>query len=120
VIGTISVEGLEIECIIGILPHERENLQLIYADIEVDADIAAAAASDAMDDSINYVHLADLVRDLATEKQYQLIETLVEDSARDILARWPEVERVALKVMKPEAIPEATWTAVRIERKRQA
>ena len=117
-IGTISVEGLEIECVIGILPEERTRTQIIFADIEIDADIAAAAKSDAMDDSINYVHLADLVRDLAVERQYELIETLVEESARDILARWPQVERVGIKVMKPEAIPEATWTAVRIERRR--
>ncbi|MCB1282228.1 MAG: dihydroneopterin aldolase, partial [Salinibacterium sp.] len=42
-IGTISVEGLEIECIIGIHPEERDKPQVLLVDVELDRDFAAAA-----------------------------------------------------------------------------
>ncbi|MEZ6195611.1 MAG: dihydroneopterin aldolase [Planctomycetota bacterium] len=116
-IGTISVEGLEIECIIGIHPHERVEPQQIFVDVELDCDIARAAETDDVAHTVDYVDVANLLRELAIDRRYRLIETFVEEAAARILADWP-AERVALKVMKPEAIAEATWTAVRIERRR--
>ena len=114
-IGTIIVEGLEIECIVGIHPHERIEVQTILVDCELDRDFAAAAAGDDVTMTVDYVEVADLLTDLAVERQYQLIETFAEDAAAVILERF-QAQRVALKVAKPAAIPKAKWSAVRVER----
>ena len=117
-IGTISIEGLEIECVIGIHPHERTDPQIMFVDIALDCDIAAAVASDSIADTIDYVTLADYLRDLAHNGRFQLLETYAERAVNGILERWPAVRKVAVKAMKPEAIPTANWTAVRVERSR--
>ena len=113
--GTIMVEGLEIICIVGILPREREEEQRILVDVEMDYDFAAAAASENVKDTVDYVDMANYLTSLAREKKYQLIETYAEEAAAGILDRFGGT-RVALKIMKPAAIPAAKWTAVRLER----
>ncbi len=116
-IGTIMLEGLEVNCIIGIHPHERVEPQSILVDCEMDHDFAEAVAGDDIAKTIDYSAVAAFLSSLAVEKQYLLIETYVEEAAAAILERWG-AQRVMLKVMKPDAVPEARWTAVRIERRR--
>ena len=116
-IGTIYVEGLEIECIIGIHPEERENPQLILVDAELDRDFAPAASSENVDDTVDYVDLAAALTEMAVERQYQLLETYAEEAAGMMLDRFGG-QRSAVKVMKPAAVPLASWAAVKVERRR--
>ncbi|MCA9319707.1 MAG: dihydroneopterin aldolase [Planctomycetes bacterium] len=115
-IGTISVEGLEIECIIGIHPEERDKPQVLLVDVELDRDFAAAAEGDDMAHTVDYVDIAGALTTLAVEGRYRLLETLAEESAKLVMSRFGG-ERVAIKILKPAAIPEASWAAVRIERR---
>ena len=46
--GTTGLKNLQVDCIIGIYPHERAATQTVYLDIELDYDFAAPAASTAM------------------------------------------------------------------------
>ena len=71
-IATIGVEGLEIRCIVGVLPHEREAEQTLFVDVEIDRSIAAAVASEDVADTVDYVAIADDVTTLAVEEPRQL------------------------------------------------
>ena len=116
-IGTIMVEGLEISCIVGIHPHEREEEQALYVDVEIDRDFASATKSEKVDDTVDYVALASKLTELAVKNQYQLIETFAEDAANILIDDFG-AERAAVKIMKPAAVPEANWAAVKVERHR--
>ena len=115
-IGTIAVEHLEIECIVGILPDERVTPQTLFVDIELDYDFAAAAASEHVDDTVDYVALAQTVTSLAVDRQYQLIETYAEEAASRLLRQFGG-ERVSVRIKKPAAVPAARWTSVFVERR---
>ena len=39
--GTTGLKNLQVDCIIGIYPHERAATQTVYLDIELDYDFAA-------------------------------------------------------------------------------
>lgn len=113
-IGTIGLHNLTIRCIVGIYPHEREAVQELFVDLEIDTDFDAAAASEIVDDTVDYDHLAALVTGLAAERRYQLIETFAQEAVTDILARWPAVRAVRIEVRKPAAVPAADASFVRL------
>ena len=118
--GVIGLSGLRISCIIGIHPHERVEEQPLLVDVEVERDFAAAAATDDFAHTSDYAAMADLLTELAQERQYQLLETFAEDAATLLLGRFTEVERLRLEVRKPQAVPAADASFVRIERAREA
>lgn len=117
-IGTTGLQGLRVECIVGIHQHERETRQSVILDIEMDYDFAAASASEAIGDAVDYAGVASQVTELAERRGFQLIETMAEESAALVLARFPQVQRVRLEIRKPAAVPAAACAFVRVERAR--
>ena len=117
-IGTTGLRGLRVECIVGIHQHERETRQSVILDIEMDYDFAAASASEAIGDAVDYAGVASQVTELAERRGFQLIETMAEETAALVLARFPQVRRVRLEIRKPAAVPAAACAFVRVERAR--
>ena len=117
-IGTAGLQGLRVECIVGIHPHERETPQSVLFDIDLDYDFAAAATSDAIDGAVDYTAVVRQVTALAERRQFQLIETMAEESAAMLLAQFPQVGTVRIEIRKPAAVPAALCSFVRLERVR--
>ena len=117
-IGTAGLQSLQIDCIVGIFKHERATAQRVVMDIEVDYDFAAAAASDAIGDAVDYAAAAQSVTELVQRRQFQLIETMAEETAAMLLATRPHVQVVRLEIRKPAAVPAAACSFVRVERAR--
>ena len=53
-IGTTGLQGLQVDCIVGIHPHERETRQSVILDIDLDYDFASAATADTIGDAVDY------------------------------------------------------------------
>jgi dihydroneopterin aldolase len=117
-VGTAGLKGLRLECIVGIYEHERQTRQLVLLDIELDYDFAAAAASDAIGDAVDYDAVAASVAELAERRGFQLIETMAEATAAMLLERLAPVQTVRLEIRKPQAVPAAACSFVRVERTR--
>ncbi|MDA1183120.1 MAG: dihydroneopterin aldolase [Acidobacteria bacterium] len=117
-IGTTGLQGLRVECIVGIYPHERQIRQSVVMDIALDYDFAAAAASDAIAEAVDYDVVAGGITELVQDRAFQLIETMAEEVAEMLLGRLPQVRRIQLEVRKPDAVPAATSAFVRVERAR--
>lgn len=114
----IFLTGLSAEAVIGIFDWEREVRQRVEIDLEMVVDIAAAARSDSVDDTLNYKTVAKRVLGYVEESRFQLVESLAESVARLVLGEFP-VERVRVTVHKPGAIRHARDVGVIIERGRQ-
>ncbi|MEB3237758.1 MAG: dihydroneopterin aldolase [Candidatus Sericytochromatia bacterium] len=117
-IGTTGLRQLRIDCIVGIYPHERANEQTVYLDVELDNDFAAADASDAIADALDYDGVASRLTALLQERRFQLLEAMAEESARMLLEAFPTVTAVRLRIEKPAAVPAAVCSYVRLERHR--
>lgn len=117
-IGTTGLHGLRVECIVGIQPHERETRQSVFFEIELDYDFTTAATADAIAGAVDYTGVASEVAALAERREFQLIETMAEESAAMVLARFAQVRRVRIEIRKPAAVPAATSAFVRVERTR--
>ena len=84
----------------------------------MDYDFAAASASEAIADAVDYAGVASQVTELAERLGFQLIETMAEEMAALVLARFPQVRRVRLEIRKPAAVPAAACAFVRVDRAR--
>ncbi len=116
--GTVLIRDLEIRCIVGVLPRERIEPQILRLDVELDLDLAPAAAAEAVEHTVDYAAVAAWLAERALSRAYRLVETLAVESCRDLLARHPSLTRAAITVKKPAAVPAAAWVGCRYEARR--
>lgn len=111
----VFIKDLRIETIIGIYDWERRVKQTISLDLEMAADIRAAAVTDAIEDTLNYKAIGKRLIAFVGESEYQLVETLAEKVAAVVLTEF-DVEWLKLTVHKPGALRGSRDVGVIIER----
>lgn len=111
----IFIRDLRIDTVVGIYDWERRIRQTIVLDIEMQTDISAAAASDDIQDTLNYKAVAKRLIAFVQASEYQLVEALAEACARIILDEF-DVSRVRLTLNKAGAVRGARDVGVIIER----
>ncbi|MFT5176617.1 MAG: dihydroneopterin aldolase [Gammaproteobacteria bacterium] len=112
---TIFIRQLTIETVIGIYDWEREIKQAVLFDLEMACDVARAAASDSVDDTLNYKAVCKRVIAFVEGSEFQLVETLAERVAQLIISEF-EVPWLRLQVNKRGALRGAIDVGVMIER----
>ena len=98
----IDLTGIEVWARHGALPEEKVEDQPFVVDVAVFVDTQRAVESDGLDDTIDYGKLADTVHDLVAGERHNLIETVADRIAVQILDD-PRIERVIVTVHKPQA-----------------
>ena len=111
----IFLTGLTTDCIIGIWDWERRVKQKVVVDIEMAADIRSAAASDAIEDTLDYKAVSKSVIGFVEESSFFLVETLAERIADIVLTEF-RIPWVRLTVNKKGAISGASDVGIIIER----
>lgn len=111
----IYLHDLKIECIIGIWEWERRVRQAVILDLDMAADIRRAAATDRIDDTLNYKAVAKRLIDFVGGSQFQLVETLAEKVAEILLTEF-NLKWVRVRVNKKGAVRGASDVGVIIER----
>ncbi len=114
----IFLSGLTTECIIGIWDWERRVRQKIVIDLEMGADVRRAAATDSIEDTLDYKRVAKRLLSFVSESQYQLVETLTERIA-EIVVREFGVPWVKVRLNKQGAIRGSRDVGILIERRRE-
>jgi dihydroneopterin aldolase len=111
----VFINELRIETIIGIYDWERKVKQTISLDLEMGTDIEKSAATDAIDDTLNYKAVAKRLIAFVEDSNYQLVETLAEKIAAIVLSEF-RVPWLRLTVRKPGAVRGSRDVGVIIER----
>ena len=114
----VYIKNLRVETVIGIFDWERKIKQTVSIDIEMATDITSAAASDCIDNTLDYQSISVRIIEFVKESSFQLIEALAE-AISDILRTEFHVSWLKLRVGKPGAIPDAEDVGVIIERGKQ-
>ena len=113
----IFLHDLKVETIVGIWDWERKIRQTVSIDLKMGADIRRAAASDDIDETLNYKLVAKRVQQFVGDSSFQLVETLAERIAEVILDDF-DVPWVEVRVNKPGAIRVARDVGVKIRREK--
>ena len=111
----VFIRRLEADAVIGVHEWERQVRQRLRLDLELGADTARAAATDAIDDALDYNALAERVKALVAESGFRLVESLAEHVA-DRLRQEFGVPWLRITVHKPGAVAGAESVGVIIER----
>ena len=111
----VYIEDLRIETVIGIYDWEREIKQVVSIDLEMAADNRRAAATERIEDALNYKAVAKRLIQFVGESEFQLVETLAERIAEIVLDEF-EVAWLRLKLGKPGAVTGSREVGVIIER----
>ena len=114
---TILVKDLHLRCVIGANDWERKVQQDVLINVEVEADLRPAAASDDLADALDYKTIAKRIISMVETSEFFLVEALAEEIAR--LCLEDERARSArVRVEKPGALRFARSVGVEIHRTR--
>ncbi len=116
--GWLALEDLKIRCVVGVHSHEREMLQELSVDVQIEIPFEDAAGSDQLSHTVDYAAMADYLADWAQTRKFKLIETMAEKGCDLFLEKWPQITRCRMKVKKPSALPAARHASATAERAR--
>jgi len=111
----IYIRELEVATVIVIYDWERAVRQIVSIDLEMATDIAKAARSDSIDDTLNYKAVSKRVTEFVGGAECQLLEALAEEIAQLVLREF-EVPWLRLRISKPGAVRGSKDSGVIIER----
>ena len=100
---------------IGVWKWEKAITQKLYIDLDLATDITKSAASDDLQDTLNYKDIADRVIEYAKDNQFDLIETLIERISEVILQEF-DVSWVRIKLDKGGVVKHVKNVGIIIER----
>lgn len=113
--GKVFINDLVVQAIIGVNREEREVPQSIVINVDLFTDLGKAGVTDDIADCIDYQLVAEKVAAHATSVRRFTVEALAADIARIGLGE-PGVERVLVRVEKPDAVRSCRSVGVEIER----
>lgn len=113
--ATIRVIGAEVYARHGVGEAERSIGGRYSFDIEIETDIAQAARTDHVDDTVDYEKAYALARDILTGTHRRLLESLVVEIADALADRFPSAYSVVVRLRKLSVPIDGVIRAVEIE-----
>ena len=98
----ISLRGLRVRGNHGVFDFERRDGQDFIVDVDLELDLAKAATSDRVDDTVHYGELAGRLAEVIAGEPVNLIETLADRLVAVCLAD-DRVGAATVTVHKPQA-----------------
>ena len=115
----IEIRGLRLVGTHGLLPEERSRPQPFEIDLDLEVDMAAAVASDALGDTADYGAVIESTAAVVAGPAHDLLESLAGAIATAVLAdSRVSSATVAVRKLRPPVAYDVDSTGVRITRPR--
>jgi dihydroneopterin aldolase len=111
----VELAGLELFGYHGLNPEERAEGQRFLFDVFVEVD--DEAASDRLEDTVDYREVLEVVRGVSDSRRFNLLEALAAAVAAELVRRFP-IARARVRVRKPDVGLPVEYTAATVERMR--
>ena len=108
----IFITGLSLHAYHGIMPYEGKVGQTFTIDLVLDIDLATAARSDKVADTVSYDKVVDCASQAFVAQKHKLIEAAAGSVADAVLAQFPRILSVKVTIHKPHAPIAATFSDV--------
>jgi dihydroneopterin aldolase len=106
----ITIEGLEVECIIGLYDHERERPQRLVVEVAMAVDTEQAAMQDQLIGTVDYEWVSTQIAFILKLGRFRLLETAAQTICRALLLTpvdgesRGQIEAIDLSLRKPSAL----------------
>src|ERR1700690_3625327 len=108
----IFIDGLSLHAYHGVMPYEGKVGQTFTMDLALEIDLAAAARSDKVVDTVSYDKVVDCASQAFCAQKLRLIEPAAGRVADAVLAAFPRVRVITVTIHKPHAPIAATFSDV--------
>lgn len=108
----IFIRGLSLHAYHGVLAYEAKVGQTFTIDLELEIDLAVAARSDKVVDTVSYDKVAACTAQAFCAQRFRLIEAAAATVADALLAAFPPVRKIKVTIHKPHAPIAATFSDV--------
>jgi dihydroneopterin aldolase len=115
----ILIEGMTFEGTHGVYPEEQVTPQPFEVDVELAMNLQPAGISDDLGLTADYSHAFDVCRQIVESTRFSLIEALAEAIAEELLAGFPAVDSVTVRIRKPKVDLGGAFRTVGIEIRRR-
>tara|TARA_B110000116_G_C16698864_1_gene518767 strand:+ start:683 stop:1111 length:429 start_codon:yes stop_codon:yes gene_type:complete len=114
---TVLIKDFTINEIIGIHNHEKTKKQKIVFNIIIDVNQNTLPDENDLESVVDYEKITNKLENLAKKKNYNFLESLAEDSFKEILEDT-RINSVKIKIEKPNAIRNAKSVGVEVFKSR--
>ena len=114
-----TLSSMRYEGVIGASEEERIFPQMLEVDLEVELDLTAASASDALADTVDYGLLVTLTEGIVEGSSFTLLEGLAGALASAALEVSPSVEAVTVRVRKLAVPMDVSMDHAQVEIRRE-
>ena len=115
---TVFINDFVIEEIIGIHKHEKIKKQKIKFNIVLDINQNSVPDENNIKSIVDYEKITDKLKNLTRNKKYNFLESLAEDSFKEIFED-KRINSIVIKIEKPEAIKNAKSVGVEVFKTRK-
>lgn len=98
----IVLDGLVFQARHGVHDQEKVTAQRFEVDVELHLDLQPAGLEDDLERTLDYSRVYETVRTIVESTTFNLIEALAEAIAHELLAEFPALDEVVVRVRKPE------------------
>jgi FolB domain-containing protein len=118
----IELRGLQVSCVVGVYPHERDEPQKLLVDVSMETSIEDDAVHERLRETLDYAAVAAQITFLLQSCRFRLVETAAHVLAKLLLAepapgeRRAAVHALRLSLTKPEALERRAVPTLTIER----
>ena len=115
----IELRGLQVLGLCGLLPEELSRPQPLEVDIDIEADLGPAGASDDVQDTIDYSAICAIAERIISAERFDLLETLAQRLVEAVMADERALAvTVAVRKLRPPVPHHLDTCGVRIRRSR--
>jgi dihydroneopterin aldolase len=121
-LDSLRIDGLEVACVVGVYPHERQSSQPLRVSLELFLDTREAAETERVSRTVDYAAVAAQVVFLLRSARFRLLETAAHALARFLLSApapdegRAQLEKVRVRLDKPGALSGFAMPSLEITR----
>ncbi|MUG73410.1 MULTISPECIES: dihydroneopterin aldolase [Paenibacillus] len=97
----IIMKGMAFYGYHGVYAEENKLGARYYVDAELHMPLDKPGHSDALEDTVNYAEVHELVKAIVEQKTFKLIEALAEHIASEVLRTYTGIHAITVRVTKP-------------------